>query len=142
MKTTTKKTAKKSNGAAATEAAPPSEHGISGPIFKDGVKHFSPVDLMRFELAQSRVSEAQKDIRLAQADSDQLRANFERVSKIMQDKHASALVALRQYEKVLISMRKEIEEVYKIDMNKITYNDSSGEIMIPPEAPPPEIPVS
>lgn len=135
-KTKKQEVALPSNGTAKTNSE--EESVLQGPIFKGGVKHFSPVDLMRFELTQAKVVDSQKDIRLAQSDMDQLKLNFERAAKMLQDRHATALVSLRQNEKALMILRKDIEKVYDVDCNKITYNDTSGEIMIPPEGPPVE----
>jgi hypothetical protein len=127
----------KPNGTSGTPV-PEEESILQGPIFKEGVKHFSPLDLARFELAQAKVIDAQKDIRLAQMDMNQLRLNFEQAAKAMQDRHAAALVALRTHEKALMDLRQEVAKVYQVDINKITYNDTSGEIMYPPEPPPPD----
>jgi hypothetical protein len=133
----TKKT-KTNNVGGASELDEDNGSILEGPIFKEGIKHFSPLDLVRFELAQAKVLDAQKDIRIAQMDIDQLKINFERAAKVLQDRQAAAIMNLRTHDQALMALRSEIEKIYKVDINKITYDDTSGKIMMPPEPVPPE----
>lgn len=106
---------------------------VEGPVTKEGALCFSTQDLLRFELMQTKVQQAQQQMKIHQADLEIMRNNFESLARKNQQQQAATLAELRVAEKNLMVLREEIERVYKIELAKITYDDVSGQIYFPPE---------
>lgn len=129
---------KKSNGQGVLEVDP---SGLQGPVRNENGLFFAAVDLMRFELAQSKVREAQQKVQLINGDLRQIQHNYEALVMRNQQQQAGAQNELRILERELTTLRDDIQRVYQLDIDKITYDDRSGQIYFPPEATP-ETPAS
>jgi hypothetical protein len=112
MSPTTKKTTKKvtkkrtpkkvTKKKTARRAVNQRNFSFDGPVYNDGVMHLSPMDLMKFELAQAKAANlAQAHVLKKQEMAEQQR-----------------------------QFRKELSEAYNMDLERIIYDDQSGKIHV------------
>lgn len=115
---------------------------IEGPVYLDGCLHFSPNDLIRYELLQERVTSVLQQIGLNTAEKERTanaaNKEIERISKEAKDK----IAALDGARLSLVSTGKTREEELRkfqlglgvlyngLDIQKISYDDSSGRIFV------------
>ncbi len=111
---------------------------LTGPTYVEGVKHLSHKDLLTLQLAEMKVIEAQKDLKIAQMELEQIRYEFEGRARQNQLVQAQLLGTVRGHQARLKELHTELERVYEIDLQKITYDDATGEIKYPPEGVPSE----
>lgn len=131
-KTSTKKTqVKKAENK--DPVSPILELDVQGPVYHDGVKHFSPHDLLKYDLAQSKVQLAVQATQLKVAEIEQLKVNFERAVGILRQQMAELTVQQRQSEGALRTLQGQIEQAYDIKLNEVTYDDVSGRIRMLPK---------
>jgi hypothetical protein len=124
-----KKTAKK----AKTEAPSKYKSSLAGPIYIDGVKAFSPLDLAKYELAQNKVQLTQQDMLLKQHELNQLKYNFEKAVGVLQMQAAETKAQQLEAERALAAIRAEVANVYEVDPEFMAYDDQTGRIRVLPK---------
>lgn len=107
---------------------------LTGPRIDEetGEKMFSKEDLTQYELAQSRVVNAQQAARIKkyEADEYQRQANQKLASLQSQKKLLDVEAANRRAELKLL--QDVVSAKYDIDLSQVTYDDETGRIMKPP----------
>jgi hypothetical protein len=102
----------------------------AGPVVVDGFLHFSPVDLLRYELAQAQVLNALQGIGLKKAELERLRAEHEERQRKGQSDLAELTAHARSREVELEALQRELAETYELDLTRVTYDDVTGRIMV------------
>jgi homogentisate 1,2-dioxygenase len=140
MSPTTKKTTKKvtkkrtpkkvTKKKTARRAVNQRNFSFDGPVYNDGVMHLSPMDLMKFELAQAKAANlAQAHVLKKQEMAEQQRQFNERMHRLRQES-SQLQVASKDAAGALAVARKELSEAYNMDLERIIYDDQSGKIHV------------
>jgi hypothetical protein len=103
---------------------------LSGPRFVEGFLHFSPYDLVRYELAQSKVVSSLQAIGLNRAKVEASRRVYEDQLRALDVEVRGLVEESQRCENTLRGLQEELGKTYKIDLSKITYDDLSGKITI------------
>lgn len=129
---TAKKTAKKKdNGVAVVSAEPtPLAYSVQGPIYVDEALHFSPNDLVRFELAQHKMANSLQSIALKRAEIVQFRSEMSQRARSLDSDLAQLMTISKSIEEAFLAYRAELEKQYKVDFSKTSYDDASGRINV------------
>lgn len=103
---------------------------LAGPDRVDGDIYFSRLDLRLFELTQERVKSAALEVQLEERENQRLMLEYEAKRLKLQDgiRRKKEVATLKSLE--LNTLRREIEQVYKISLRQIVYDDESGKITI------------
>jgi hypothetical protein len=127
---TKKKRTKTSNGK--------SNGKLTGPVRADGDLYFSPEDLNRYELAQYKLANTMQGIRLKKGEAEEFKKKAEAQLGQIQVQ-AMQLTKLAEQQKVALkNIQDDLTKTYGVDFSKVTYDDESGRITIPPEDTPPK----
>jgi len=96
---------------------------IVGPEIREGFVHLSRMDLLEFELRQSRVLAWQHKRKLMRYEIDEIRRQQDRA---LLDAEARLAFETREY----LSYKKKLGETYDVDFDQATYDDSTGRLLI------------
>ena len=136
-----KKTAKKKPVKKKALSMRGKEQASKGPEYIENCLHFSQYDLNLYERAMLTVINHRKEMQLQMAVLRELDVNYrqqqEALKQQYEHKKAKAENALKtakteqaEAERKLIVLKKEIEEVYKVPVDKISYDTVTGRIFI------------
>lgn len=136
-KTRTKKPKSQEQASTIATVTPPQV----GPVVVDGLLHFSPYDLMRFELAQHKVANAFQASRLKGAELEGLARRFEDERRRLEAERVALAQAASGLEEDLAALRKELEALYQLDLTKVVYDNATGKLMVMHEGEAKPVPV-
>jgi len=116
--------------------------GIEGPIYPDGCLHFSPNDLIRYELLQERVQSNLQQIGLNMGEKERVANTANREIERIQKEANARIAALDGVRVNLVSVGKTREEDLRrfqeglsvayngLDLTKTSYDETSGKIFV------------
>lgn len=116
--------------------------GIEGPVYPDGCLHFSPNDLIRYELLQERVQSNLQQIGLNMGEKERVANTANREIDRIQKEATARIVALDSARVNLVSVGKTREEELRrfqeglsvayngLDLTKTSYDETSGKIFV------------
>lgn len=116
--------------------------GIEGPVYPDGCLHFSPNDLIRYELLQERVQSNLQQIGLNIGEKERVVNNANREIERIRKEANDRVTALEGTRINLVSVGKTREEELRrfqeglsvayngLDLTKTSYDETSGKIFV------------
>jgi len=125
---------------------------IQGPTYPDGCLHFSPNDLIRYELLQERVQSTLQQIGMNLLEKEKLANNANKEIERIRIEATAKLAELDSTRVGLVSTGKSREEELRkfqeglcsayngLDMSKISYDSTSGKIFVIEDGGPSPVP--
>lgn len=101
---------------------------VTGPLRNGNDLYFSPEDKLRLEVVQLRAECAAHEARIAKFEFDAFAQEIQKKIREMQDKVSSSQDRARNRVADFEEYRKAIEEVYSLDLSKVTMNEITGQI--------------
>jgi hypothetical protein len=101
-------------------------HVLSGPVIVDGLVHFSPYDLARFELVQHKVANMRQALLLKRSEQLTLQHGYEVTSRKLREEEVQIEALLRVKEQEWKQLRDELQGLYKLNFDELTYDDTTG----------------
>jgi len=109
-------------------AAPPAPQPTNGagPVVIDGMLHFSPYDFARFELVQHKVANLRQGIALKRSEQITLQHGYEVTMRKLREEEVQIEALLRVREQEWKQLRDELQVLYKLNFDDLTYDDITG----------------
>ena len=105
-------------------------YGFTGPEYPEGIMHMSPMDLMKFELAQAKAANMSQAAMLKRKEMEDFQRHFnERMHQLRQEQ-SQLEVGRKDAVKAFDVAKVELQEAYGMDLTKIIYDDQSGKIHV------------
>jgi cell division protein FtsB len=101
---------------------------IMGPVFIDGAIHFSPKDLLRYDLIRVKIESTAKDLDLLQKEDAIARLLYEKKIRELQDRQNVLNARMHQLKAESDRIRGLVEAKYHLDMTKVAYDDVTGKL--------------
>lgn len=115
---------------------------IQGPVYPDGCLHFSPNDLIRYELLQERVQSILQQIGMNILEKEKTASNANKEIERIRTEATSKIAELESTRVGLVSTGKSREEELRkfqeglgvayngLDLTKVSYDSMSGKIFV------------
>jgi hypothetical protein len=125
--TTPKKTTKKSAKAPAAGTSSPL---VEGPRYVEGTMHFSPNDLVRYDLYRTRVEHALQQITINRSEAEAVKRRAEEDIRRIQSHSHQLMNEAKVREEEFKAFQSAIGETYSLDMKQVSYDDRSGKLYL------------
>jgi len=102
---------------------PAGRFDIAGPEVRDGFVHLARVDLLEFELRQSRLLQLQNQRKLMRYEFEEIRRQQDRALAVTESQYRAAEADYVEYKNAL-------GIAYNVDFGAVAYDDSTGQLKI------------
>lgn len=123
-----KKTAAKNPVPSAPAAA--TDRLLEGPVHVDGNLHFSKTDLLIYENAQLELQTLLQQVALKRNEADRIKREAEEKIRQLNVEVTTLSSLSKGKQERLEQLHEEVRQVYKVDPQKMAYDDKTGKITI------------